>query len=270
VKYQYTWEEAVSWLKRQPDQAELVRACYFDDPLINAAKRFYSSTEWKTVQEILADKRGNSALDIGAGRGISSYALVMDGWKVTAVEPDRSDIVGSGAINKLFSQEQLSIEIVGEWGEKLPFNDNSFELVYARQVLHHAADLYKFCQEVFRVLKPGGMFLATREHVIDKESDLNIFLDSHPLHHLYGGENAYMLKQYKDAIKKSGLKIIKTLAPYDSDINLFPSSRDNIVANLARKYSTALPNTCYKIILLLNNIRNNTPGRLYSFITKKI
>ena len=27
-----TWEEAVIWLKAQPDQAELVQACFFDDP----------------------------------------------------------------------------------------------------------------------------------------------------------------------------------------------------------------------------------------------
>jgi hypothetical protein len=37
-----TWEEAVLWLRNQPDQAELVRACFYDDPLPAAAERYYA------------------------------------------------------------------------------------------------------------------------------------------------------------------------------------------------------------------------------------
>ena len=34
-----TWEQAVLWLRQQPDSADLVRACFYDDPLSAAADR---------------------------------------------------------------------------------------------------------------------------------------------------------------------------------------------------------------------------------------
>ena len=54
------------------------------------------------------------------------------------------------------------------------------------------------CEEVARVLKPGGTFIATREHVISKKEDLPVFLANHPLHRFYGGENAFVLQKYLD------------------------------------------------------------------------
>src|SRR6202040_1201267 len=123
--------------------------------------------------------------------GISSYALARDGWRVTALEPDPSDVVGAGAIEQLAAVSNLPIEVVRDWGETLPFADATFDLVYGRQVLHHARDLRTLCAEMGRVLKSGGTFLATREHVIFRDADLAVFLAEHPLHRLYGGENAY-------------------------------------------------------------------------------
>ena len=187
-----TWEEAVLWLKAQPEEVELVRACFFDDPLIDAAERYYASSEWDAVRK-LTGPTGGRALDVGAGRGISSYALARDGWQVTALEPDPSAVVGAGAIEQLATASNLPIEVVRDWGESLPFPDASFDLVYGRQVLHHARDLPTLCAEMARVLKPAGTFIATREHVIFKDADLAVFLAEHPLHRLYGGENAYRL-----------------------------------------------------------------------------
>ena len=41
--------------------------------------------------------------------------------------------------------------------EKLPFADNSFDLIYSWGVLHHSPDTPKSVDEVFRVLRPGGI-----------------------------------------------------------------------------------------------------------------
>ena len=75
-KNKITREEAVVWMRTQPDMQDIVRTCYFDDPLEESAKRFYLSREWIAVQSILADVRRGTALDIGAGRG---YFIVCTG-----------------------------------------------------------------------------------------------------------------------------------------------------------------------------------------------
>lgn len=264
-----SWEKAVLWLKKQKNQEELVKACYFDDPPIESAKRFYKSPEWREVQKILSQYKKGKALDIGAGRGISSYALAKDGWETVALEPDKSNIVGTGAIKKIIKSEGLNIKIVNEYGEKLPFQRIFFDLVYSRQSLHHAKNLRKFCMEVYRVLKHNGIFLFTREHVLTKKEDLQQFLDSHPLHHLYGGEHAYTLNEYKAAILGSGLRIKKIMPSYNSDINLYPSSKEQIKLEYEKKFGFAIPKLLFKCILYKRNLQDNVSGRNYSFIGGK-
>lgn len=219
-----TWEQAVQWLRDQPKQQEFVRACYYDDPLIEAAARYESSEEWQAVLQILPGKIGK-VLDLGAGRGISSYALAKAGWLVAALEPDPSPIVGRAAICALAEQSTLPIYALGGYAEQIPFADSQFDLVYGRQIMHHAQNLQTMCNEIVRVLKPGGTFIATREHVISQKGDLSIFLNNHPLHHLYGGENAYLLEEYLGALNKGGLRITQVLGPMATVINYFPATR---------------------------------------------
>ncbi len=263
-----TWEEAIIWLRQQPDKAKLVKDCFFDDPLADAAERYYKSTEWQTVKKYLPTTPGK-VLDLGAGRGVSSYALAKDGWQVVSLEPDKSSIVGAGAITALASESGLPISVVEEWGEKLPFSDEVFNLVHCRQVLHHAGDLSKLCKEIGRVLKVNGTFIATREHVISKSEDLNKFLKDHPLHHLYGGEYAYLLKEYKSAITRAGIRLIHILNPFQSDINLYPDTIKGLKVHLSKRMMFPWPKLVPYISLSLLGSLINTPGRLYTFIGEK-
>lgn len=274
-----TWEEAVQWLRDRPEQSNLVKYCYYDDPLETAAERFFHSEEWTELIALFKSKSSGQVLDVGAGRGISSYAFAKSGYTVTALEPNPSQLVGAGAINNLAKSLELPITVVQDWGEKLPFPDNTFDIVYARAVLHHAYDLNQLCEEAARVLKPNGYLIATREHVISQKEDLQSFLDSHPLHHLYGGENAYLLDEYLTAIRSAGLKINQILTPLESAINYAPmtrSERQHLVKPvLMRRVGNTLGAKLADIKILQNfylwyiSRKINSPGRLYSFLAIK-
>lgn len=274
-----TWEEAVQSLRNQSAQQELVKYCYYDDPLESAAERFAQSEEWVAVTQLLKQKIPGQVLDIGAGRGISSYAFAKTGCSVTSLEPDSSNLVGAGAIRNLFKNTDLPIQIVQEWGETLPFANNTFDIVYGRAVLHHAKDLKQLCKEAARVLKPGGYFLATREHILSRKEDLQKFLDSHPLHHLYGGENAYLLEEYTDAIRSSGLQIIRSFNPLESVINYFPMSKSQYQSQVKNSLARRFGETLASKLAMFEQVQSlyswymsrklDTPGRLYSFLAVK-
>lgn len=262
-----SWEEAVQWLKQQPDQLALVRACFYDDPLLDSATRYALSSEWQAVQNLLPSACGK-ALDVGAGRGISSFALARDGWKTVALEPNPSIEVGAGAIRRLAAESGLDIVTVEDWGERLPFADETFDLVHCRQVLHHAQDLSQLCLELGRVLRPGGTFIATREHVISHLKDKGAFLAGHALHQLYGGENAYLLNEYLAAIRAGGIALTSVLNPFESDINLYPDTVENMKRRIATKLSVPIMLVPGFILGWLGSL-SNAPGRLFTFVGHK-
>lgn len=45
-------------------------------------------------------------------------------------------------------------------GGRLPFTSSSLDVVRAREVMEHVLDLLPFAHEIYRVLKPGGLFLS--------------------------------------------------------------------------------------------------------------
>jgi SAM-dependent methyltransferase len=270
------WEDAVEWLRSQPEEHDLVLNAYYDDPLINAAKRYWASCEWKEIRKFLGAPRGQ-ALDVGAGRGIASYALARDGFTVTALEPDSSHLVGAGAIRLLAEESALPISVVQEFSEDLPFDDCRFDVAFARAVLHHTRNLPSACREFFRVLKPGSRLVAVREHVISRQEDLPLFLARHSLHRLYGGENAFLLSTYTDALLEAGFVIDVVLSPLSSVINYAPYTEQTLKDMIADRLGGTLAVRgllrralgqpgLWSLASRTVSRFDRRPGRLYSFV----
>jgi ubiquinone/menaquinone biosynthesis C-methylase UbiE len=278
-EHHHTWAQAVEWLRSDPAQATLVRDCYLDVSALDAANRFAASEEWTAIVDLLGARLQGSVVDLGAGRGIASYAFAKAGMQVTAVEPEDGNISGVGAIRELASAAQLPITVVQASGEELPLPDASFDVVYARASLHHVRDLEQVCREVFRILKPGGVFLATREHVIAKPGHLATFLRRHPLASVYGGENAFPLRHYTESICAAGFTIKKIYGPFANAINRFPRTNDAYTDLLARPFRPFLGSRIAHAIvrqplvqLIASFILERVyyqPGQLYSFVAQK-
>ena len=274
-----SWEQAVATLLGEGKDPTLAKDCYFDGTALQAAQRYWASEEWQALRRLLPPTAG-TALDVGAGRGIASYALARDGWNVHALEPDPSMLVGAGAIRQIAAETGYSIVVLEAYGEKLPFEAGRFDLIIARQALHHARDLPALLRELYRVLRPGGRLIAVRDHVISSHADLSRFLDVHPLHKLYGGENAYMLGEYTAAIRGAGFSLQDVIAPFDSPINYAPLTRAGLPSAIADRVPNVLHSRRFAARLLrsppilkaaLSVIKriDNRPGRLYSFVAER-
>jgi SAM-dependent methyltransferase len=272
--FPYSWGEAIEILRQDPQHRQLIYDAYLTSDLHENCRRFAESTEFAEALRLIRVYRpeARDILDIPAGNGIATYALARAGFDVVAVEPDPSASVGRGAIAASLSKANLNARIVGACGERLPFDSDSFDVVYVRQGLHHAQDLNAMVSEYARVLRPRGVLLGCREHVVDNYgSSLQNFLDTQVDHQLYGGENAFTLPDYRAAFVKAGLNLVQEVGPYDSPINLHPNTPESLRAKIlesapGRILGLVLPKSLVSKLGMWQLKRSSRPGRLYSFV----
>lgn len=98
-------------------------------------------------------------LDLGAGAGIVKEINFRGlAQKVCGIDPDP----------RVMQNPYLDEAHIG-WGENIPYPDDTFDLIFADNVLEHFADPGRVFREIWRVLKPGGKFLAktpNRRHYV--------------------------------------------------------------------------------------------------------
>jgi ubiquinone/menaquinone biosynthesis C-methylase UbiE len=100
-------------------------------------------------------RRGDRALDLGAGTGDFTAIMTEAGAEVVGVD------VAEAALARARSRHpELEFRLTPIEGP-LPFEDNSFDLVWASEVIEHVADTARWLSEVIRVLVPRGRLLLT-------------------------------------------------------------------------------------------------------------
>jgi ubiquinone/menaquinone biosynthesis C-methylase UbiE len=122
---------------------------------INLELAFEGSTapENRFIMSHLGDVRGKYLLDLGCGAGESSVYFTLKGARCVAT--DWSPRMVSAA-RRLAQMHQVEIEISVLNASDIDYPDNTFDIVYAANLLHHVeTDLA--LQEIHRVLKPGGV-----------------------------------------------------------------------------------------------------------------
>lgn len=101
---------------------------------------------------------GKEILEVGSGRGGGSSYInrYMNPKKITALD------IASNAIKWAREHHQeKDLEFVQGNAEKLPFANESFEVVINVESCHAYPSVPKFLAEVKRVLQPSGVFLCT-------------------------------------------------------------------------------------------------------------
>lgn len=94
-------------------------------------------------------------LEIGSAQGRALISLSKFGHEIYGIEPSLSAIQ---IAEKLAKREKVNIKIKQGVAENIPFESNYFDLVVAFSVMEHVEDLGKSLEEIFRVIKPGGIF----------------------------------------------------------------------------------------------------------------
>ena len=114
---------------------------------------------FQELRDRVGDLAGRKILELGSGYGaMLIYGRLAMGLDITGVEPSKRVYDGRYEIaQQLLAENALAADhILQGVGEKLPFADQSFDVVYSFQVLEHVQDPYRVLAEAWRVLKPGG------------------------------------------------------------------------------------------------------------------
>jgi arsenite methyltransferase len=112
----------------------------------------------RIVERHIRALRGRRVLEIGCGRGFNLLSLARRNSKVAFVGIDLTPWHVRAA--RLVAWRCRNLDIHEGDFHRLPYEDESFDLVFSVEAICHAADVYRVVGEVRRVLRPGGRFVA--------------------------------------------------------------------------------------------------------------
>ena len=93
-----------------------------------------------------------------------------DGWETRVIQNYANTLISSD-ISKdqlkkfLLPRENRSKIILRSDWDVAPFRDNTFDAIVVFNSIHHSHDLVITLDEIYRILKPGGLLLCTKEPV---------------------------------------------------------------------------------------------------------
>ena len=122
---------------------------------INVRDYFEACTapENRFIIDKLGDLQGRTMLDLGCGAGENSVYFALKGARCTATD------YSAGMVEKaleLAAANNVGIEGRTMDAMSLDAPDNTFDIIYAANLLHHLPDPEACIREMHRVLKPGG------------------------------------------------------------------------------------------------------------------
>jgi len=102
----------------------------------------------------------STALDLGCGVGRHALLLARHGFDVDAYD---GSATGLAVLNEEAERRGLAVRTQHGNADALPFADGAFDFVLSWNVIYHGnlGDTGRRIAEVWRVLKPGGVFQAT-------------------------------------------------------------------------------------------------------------
>ncbi len=110
----------------------------------------------RTLAEYAEVKKGEAILDAGCGRGGSCFWLIKNkDAKPTGITPVQSQVDDCISKAKELKLEDQVTFVNADYCNT-PFEDASFDVVWACESLCHAADKAAFYKEAYRLLRPGG------------------------------------------------------------------------------------------------------------------
>jgi ubiquinone/menaquinone biosynthesis C-methylase UbiE len=177
---------------------------------------FRYRTEGHILQELdKIDFKGKATLEIGLGQGADSMQIIDRGALYYGIDLTEESVRRVKERFHLFDKPYREVKVAN--AEKMPFEDNSFDIVYSHGVIHHSPRIGLIVAEIHRVLKPGGEAVIMLYH----KNSFNYFISIGLLRRMglamiqvlpftaklvsrLTGENEERINRHKYHLKKEG------------------------------------------------------------------
>jgi len=119
------------------------------------AEEEYAVVLLRRLQRVADIPQRAAVLDVGAAQGLFLIACAKLNHRVAGIEPWADARL---AAKQIADRVGVSVDVVDGTAETMPFPNASFDIVRANSVIEHVVEPAAVMKEVFRVLKPGGIF----------------------------------------------------------------------------------------------------------------
>lgn len=154
------------------------------------------------------DLKDKHVLDIGCGAGGIDCLLVTEygAAKVTGIDVE-APVLETARARAEEAGVADRIDLVKVDPGPLPFGDANFDVVFSKDSIVHIPDKHALAREVYRVLKPGGVFVASDwliSHDGEPSADMKAYIASEALD--FGMASPVT---YDDALRSAGFTNVR-------------------------------------------------------------
>jgi ubiquinone/menaquinone biosynthesis C-methylase UbiE len=164
-------------------------------------------TDGRVVEQIMSQGpvRGALALEVGAGSGRDSVALASEGATVVVLDYSAASLEVARSVAERNGQRAL---LVRADALRLPFRDETFDLVFHQGLLEHFRDPMPLLSENVRSLKSGGVLL------VDVPQRFHLYtLLKHALiavgKWFAGWETEFTIGELTRLLERSGVRVVR-------------------------------------------------------------
>lgn len=137
-----------------------------DEAIARAVDRDFSRRTAKAAFDLLESEGiyadSKQILDLGAGLGQTSVEAIARGGEPVALEPG---FAWCQIVSHRLAGFDKGMAVCAD-GEKLPFQDEKFDIIMSVAVLEHVRNPKRYLAEAYRVLKPGGFLYLSCENYL--------------------------------------------------------------------------------------------------------
>jgi len=138
-------------------------------------------------------------LDIGCSTGDWAAHWQSKGWKCAGIDIDQAHV--EVACHRGVDAKHCDLN-----RDHLPFEDQSFDLIFAGEVIEHLVDTDAFLKELNRCVRRGGSVLITTPNLASFENRLRLLLGIYPIWVNYNLAGSGHVRAYTPGVLKKQLR----------------------------------------------------------------